>query len=145
MKRVVITCIAVTLTAAFAIGAWKGAVVAWQQKAAPQAPSPKAQAAPGFDSSRAWEHLRQMVSIGPRPSGSAAIRQTRAYITRQLSGSGLTVQEQPFTADTPLGKVDMINLAVRLPGRRPDRILLTGHYDTKLYRDRVFVGASDAA
>jgi peptidase M28-like protein len=98
-----------------------------------------------FDSSRAYEHLRQMVSFGPRPSGSAAIRQTRAYITRQLSSYGLTVLEQPFTAATPLGNVDMINLSVRVPGRRTDRILLTGHYDTKLYRDRTFVGASDAA
>jgi Zn-dependent M28 family amino/carboxypeptidase len=86
-----------------------------------------------------------MVSIGPRPAGSAAIRQTRGYITRQLSNIGLTVQEQPFTAATPLGKVDMVNLAVKLPGRRPEKILLTGHYDTKLYRDQTFVGASDAA
>jgi hypothetical protein len=113
--------------------------------AGPQAASPKAQAGAGFDSSKAYEHLRQMVSIGPRPAGSAAIRQTRAYITRQLSSYGLTVQEQTFTADTPLGKVDMVNLVTRLPGRRPDRILLTGHYDTKLYRDQVFVGASDGA
>ena len=51
---------------------------------------------PEFDSSKAWEHLRQMVAIGPRPAGSAAIRQTRAYITRQLAAMGLTVQEQPF-------------------------------------------------
>jgi hypothetical protein len=100
------------------------------------------QASP-FDSERAWEHLQQIVGIGPRPSGSAGIRQTRAYVTRQLSSYGLTVQEQPFTASTPLGQVDMVNLIVRLPGRRPDRILLTGHYDTKLYRDRVFVGAND--
>jgi hypothetical protein len=98
-----------------------------------------------FDSARAWEHLRQMVSIGPRPSGSAAIRQTRAYITRQLSSYGLVVQEQAFTASTPLGRVDMVNLSVTLPGRRPERILLTGHYDTKLLRNQVFVGASDGA
>jgi hypothetical protein len=107
----------------------------------PQAAVPSA----AFDSSRAWEHLRQMVAIGPRPSGSAALGQTRAYITRQLSGYNLAVQEQAFTASTPLGPVDMVNLSVRLPGRRPDRILLSGHYDTKLYRDRVFVGASDGA
>src|SRR3990167_4756304 len=29
-------------------------------------------AAPAFDSNRAWEHLRQLVAIGPRPAGSAA-------------------------------------------------------------------------
>lgn len=110
-----------------------------QANAAPQ------KATPAFDSSRAWEHLRQMVSIGPRPAGSAALRQTRAYITRQLASFGLTVQEQAFTAQTPLGPVAMVNLIVRLPGRRADRILITGHYDTKLFRDQVFVGASDGA
>lgn len=98
-----------------------------------------------FDSGKAWEHLRQMVTIGPRPAGSPAIRQTRAYITRQLASVGLTVQEQPFVGQTPLGPIEMVNLIVRLPGRRTDRILFTGHYDTKLFKDQVFVGASDGA
>ena len=102
-----------------------------------------APAAGKFDSSRAWEHLRQMVLIGPRPAGSAAIRQTRAYITRQLSAMGLTVQEQPFVGQTPKGPIEMVNLIVKLPGKRTDRIMFTGHYDTKLLRD--FVGASDGA
>lgn len=110
-------------------------------RAAPQAPP--AASAPPFDGARAWAHLTHLVGIGPRPAGSAQIRQARAYITRELRGLGLTVQEQPFTADTPLGRVDMVNLIVRLPGRRTDRILVTGHYDTKLFRDQVFVGASD--
>jgi glutaminyl-peptide cyclotransferase len=98
-----------------------------------------------FDSSKAFEHLRQMVAIGPRPAGSAALRQTRAYITRQLSSIGLTVQEQPFQAETPIGRVEMVNLIVRLPGKRPEKILFTGHYDTKLFREFQFVGASDGA
>ena len=34
-----------------------------------------------------------------------------------------------------MGPVEMVNLIVRLPGRRPDRILITGHYDTKLLRE----------
>ena len=114
------------------------------QAAKPAAPAPaQAPAKPVFDSSKAWEHLNQMVSIGPRPSGSAAIRQTRAYITRQISSYGLTVQEQPFVAQTPKGPIDMVNLIVRLPGKRPERILFTGHYDTKLMDG--FVGASDGA
>lgn len=99
----------------------------------------------GFDSAKAWTHLQAMVNIGPRPAGSAELRQTRAYITRQMSALGLKVEEQPFTADTPVGKVDMVNLIVRLPGKRPDRILFTGHYDTKPMKDSVFVGASDGA
>jgi Zn-dependent M28 family amino/carboxypeptidase len=101
------------------------------------------QAPPAFDSARAWEHLKQIVAIGPRPSGSPALRQTRAYITRQIAALGLTVLEQPFTAQTPKGPIEMVNLIVRLPGRRPDRLLVTGHYDTKLFTDQRFVGASD--
>src|SRR5262245_65859818 len=84
---------------------------------------------PAFDSSKAFEHLRQMVLIGPRPAGSATIHQTRAYITRQMSAMGLVVQEMPFTAQTPLGQVTMVNLVVKLPGRRTDRVLITGPYD----------------
>ena len=102
-----------------------------------------AQTPPAFDSARAWEHLRQMVTIGPRPSGSAGIRLTRAYITRQLASFGLTVQEQNFVAQTPKGPIDMVNLVVRLPGKRTDRILFTGHYDTKLFKEFTFVGAND--
>jgi glutaminyl-peptide cyclotransferase len=112
-----------------------------------QTPRPPVAAAPasGFNSTRAWEDLRQQVTIGPRPAGSAAIRETRAYITKQLSAAGLTVEEQPFQAQTPVGKVDMVNLIVRLPGPTPERILFTGHYDTKLEKDKTFVGASDGA
>ena len=98
-----------------------------------------------FDGTRAFDHLKAQVALGPRPAGSAGIRQTRAYITRQLAGMGLTVQEQPFVATTPIGPVEMVNLIAVLPGTRPDRILFTGHYDTKLYKDIVFLGASDGA
>jgi len=113
--------------------------------AAPAA-KPQTSAPAPFDSGKAYEHLRQMVAIGPRPSGSAALKQTREYITKQLAAVGLTAQEQKFTAKTPgLGTVEMINLIVTLPGTRKDRILLTGHYDTKLIKESVFVGASDGA
>jgi len=39
--------------------------------------------------------------------------------------------------------VDMINLVLRFPGRRTDRVLITGHYDTKSLPNQRFVGASD--
>jgi hypothetical protein len=121
------------------------AAMVWPRAAAQTSPRSDSAGAQTFDGARAFEHLRQLVAIGPRPAGSAQIRQARAYIARQLGAMGLTVQEQPFTADTPLGRVAMANLIVRLPGRRADRILFAGHYDTKLFRDQVFVGASDGA
>ena len=34
-----------------------------------------------FDSGRAFEHVRQLVAIGPRPAGSAGAVQARRYIT----------------------------------------------------------------
>jgi len=98
---------------------------------------------PKFDSGRAWEHLRQMVAIGPRPSGSAAIEQTRKYIKDQLAAAGLTAVEQAWEDQTPIDKVKMVNLVVTIPGARKDRIVIAGHYDTKLYRQFRFVGASD--
>ena len=103
----------------------------------------QAAAAAKFDSSKAWDHLRAMVAIGERPAGSAAIRETRAYITRQIRAMSLVVEEQPFVGQTPKGPIEMVNLIVKLPGRRTDRILFTGHYDTKLLKG--FVGASDGA
>lgn len=96
-----------------------------------------------FDSARAWEHLRQMVAIGPRPSGSAAIEQTRKYIKDQLAAIGVIVTEQAWDEQTPIDKVHMVNLITTIPGASKDRILFTGHYDTKLFRQFRFVGASD--
>jgi Zn-dependent M28 family amino/carboxypeptidase len=37
----------------------------------------------------------------------------------------------------------MANVVAVLPGRRPDVILIGGHYDTKLFRNFRFVGAND--
>jgi glutaminyl-peptide cyclotransferase len=104
-----------------------------------QAPASK------FDGGRAYEDVRQMVTIGPRPSGSPGIQQTRDYIKKQLAAAGLKVEEQPFDAATPLGQIHMVNLRATLPGQAQDRgrIVVGGHYDTKLFRQFSFVGASD--
>jgi Zn-dependent M28 family amino/carboxypeptidase len=99
--------------------------------------------APPFDTARAWEHLNRIVSIGPRPAGSPALQKTREYITQQITAAGLTVEEQRFSANTPNGRVSMVNLIVRLAGQRPEKILLTGHYDTKPFKEFDFVGAND--
>ena len=98
---------------------------------------------PTFESGRAWEHLRQLVAIGPRPSGSSAIEQTRKYIKDQLAAAGVTAVEQTWEDQTPIDKVKMVNLVATIPGARKERIVIAGHYDTKLYRQFRFVGASD--
>jgi len=100
---------------------------------------------PRFDSSRAYEDLRQIVAFGPRPSGSAALQQTRAYIVKSLKAAGLSPQEQPFDAKTPIGPIHMVNIRATLPGQEQGkgRIVIGGHYDTKLFHEFPFVGAND--
>jgi glutaminyl-peptide cyclotransferase len=105
------------------------------------------QAPPKFDSSRAYADLQKLVEIGPRPAGSPELGKTREYIRQELKKAGLTVQEQAFDADTPSGKVHMINLSATVTGRTTNkgRIVIGGHYDTKVFHEFRFVGASDAA
>jgi glutaminyl-peptide cyclotransferase len=62
-----------------------------------------------------------------------------------LKAAGIELREQPFQPDTPIGRVPMVNLVATIPGSRPERIALATHYETKLARDRRFVGASDPA
>ena len=101
---------------------------------------------PKFDGARAFADLKAMVEIGPRPSGSAAIAKTRDYIRTQLRAAGLTPEDQPFDAQTPTGTVHMVNIRATLPGQASSRgrLVIGGHYDTKLFKDIRFVGASDA-
>jgi Zn-dependent M28 family amino/carboxypeptidase len=107
-------------------------------------PAATAQSA-SFDGARAWEHLRHQVGIGPRVAGTPANAQTRQYIIKSLAGAGLKAVEQPFEAETPVGRVKMANVIATIPGDRPERIILASHFDTKLFRNFRFVGASDGA
>ena len=101
-------------------------------------------AAPAFDGQRALDHVKRLVAIGPRVAGSSGSEQAQNYILNQMKALGLPVREQRFTAKTPVGPVRMTNLRVTLPGAAAaGRLLLAGHYDTKLFQDSVFVGAND--
>ena len=122
------------------------AAVARCSAQAPPAPAPaqpppaQAPSASRFDGNRAFQDLREQVAIGPRPAGSAAIKQTRDYIKKQLTAAGLTPVEQAFEAQTPTGRVQMVNIRATLPGpstalgtgqtQDRGRIVIGGHYDT---------------
>ena len=105
-------------------------------------------AANAFDGERALRYTAEAVAFGPRVSGSDAIEQTRQYIEATLQGFGYTVTRDEFTATTPIGPVPMANLITVVPAASgaPDgpAILLSGHYDTKLFEAFEFVGANDA-
>ena len=103
----------------------------------------QAAARPAFDGARAFEHVKRMVEIGPRPAGSAELKRARDYIVKELAGAGLRVTTDEFTAQTPAGPRQMVNVTGELPGRTPAIVLLAGHYDTKPIKEFTFVGAND--
>jgi len=98
----------------------------------------------GFNGGRAFDDLRRIVALGPRPSGSAALARTRAEIAKQFKAVGLTIEEDNFTAFTPRGRVAMTNLLVRIQGEDKRIVVVSGHYETKLENGFQFVGANDA-
>jgi Zn-dependent M28 family amino/carboxypeptidase len=126
--------------------ACNGAAAEDPQRAAvtPGQPPPAA-ATPAFDSTRAWRDLERQVAFGPRPSGSAALQKTREFILAELKAAGIETRTQAFIAKTPLGEVSMANVIGTIPGKRPERIAIASHFDTKLFKDIRFLGASDAA
>jgi Zn-dependent M28 family amino/carboxypeptidase len=107
-----------------------------------------------FDGAQAYEYLKQICAIGPRPSGSAGMAQQQTLLVEHFTALGGQVELQDFRARHPqTGKpVDMANIIVHWHPERKERILLAVHYDTRPFPDRdpvrpngVFVGANDGA
>jgi glutaminyl-peptide cyclotransferase len=111
-----------------------------QQNPADEAPPPDKTG--GFDGKRAFAHVAKQVSFGPRPSGSPALAQTQDYLLAELKSYGCTTEVDAFNSDTPAGKIAMKNILVKIPGDKPNIVLLGTHYDTKRLEN--FVGADDA-
>jgi glutaminyl-peptide cyclotransferase len=106
-------------------------------------PAPPAAETGGFDGARAFAQLEKLVSFGPRPPGSEAIRREQDYIQSRLQSYGCAVEEDRFHASTPIGTVAMRNLVAEAPGTGTGVILLLTHDDT--LRLPGFVGADDGA
>jgi Zn-dependent M28 family amino/carboxypeptidase len=96
-----------------------------------------------FDAARAFEHAKKMVEIGPRPSGSEAIKTTQDYIIKEFKNYGLKITEDSFAARTPRGTVPMKNIIAEAQGEKPGVVIIAGHFDTKLQDG--FLGANDGA
>jgi Zn-dependent M28 family amino/carboxypeptidase len=66
------------------------------------------------------------------------------YLRARLQHDSL--EEDSFTANTPIGVVPMHNFIVRFPGKKPGAIVLATHYETNYpLRNIHFVGANDGA
>ena len=106
-------------------------------------------AAAGVSGTSALEFTRRAVAFGPRPPGSAANHALQNYILAELGKDGCEIVEDTFTAKTPQGAIAMKNILARFPGKPSGSgvsrraIAITGHFDTKFFPGRKFVGASD--
>jgi glutaminyl-peptide cyclotransferase len=98
-----------------------------------------------FVASRAFADMKSMVDFGPRPAGSAALDKARLYIVAELKKAGLKAELDEFEAVTPKGRRRMVNIRAVRPGTTSGVISLAGHFDTKVFDEFKFVGASDGA
>jgi glutaminyl-peptide cyclotransferase len=99
-----------------------------------------------FDGTRAYEYAREFAAIGSRwPTGPGHVKAEeflRGYFLRNHD----QYEQDTFTADTPIGPVQLCNYIVRFPGRKNGIIVLGTHYETNYpLRNINFVGANDGA
>ena len=101
-----------------------------------------APAQPHFNGAKALEYARQFVAIGPRwPTGPGHAK-AEEFLRSQFKHDQL--EEDVFTANTPIGPVAMRNFIVRFPGKKPGAIVLATHYETNYPLKNInFVGAND--
>jgi len=97
-----------------------------------------------FNGAKAYEYARQFAAIGPRwPTGPGHLK-AEAFLRNQFKRDH--VEEDTFTANTPIGAVPMRNFIVRFPGKKNGVIVLTTHYETNYpLHNTNFAGANDGA
>jgi Zn-dependent M28 family amino/carboxypeptidase len=101
-----------------------------------------APAQPHFNGAKALEYTRQFVAIGPRWPTSPGHAKAEAFLRAKFPHDQL--EEDAFTASTPIGSVSMLNFIVRFPGKKDGVIVLATHYETNYWLKNInYVGAND--
>jgi hypothetical protein len=107
-----------------------------------------------FSGAQAFKYLEAICEIGPRPTGSEAMRTQRAMLAEHFRKDGGKVSGQAFQIrDRSTGKpVHVENIIVSWHPDRTERILIAAHYDTRPFPDLdpvnpkgPFIGANDGA
>ena len=95
-----------------------------------------------FNGTAALEYTRQFVAIGPRWSTSSGHVKAENFLRDHFRHDQL--EEDAFTASTPIGPVAMRNFIVRFPGKKNGVIVLATHYETNYWLKNInYVGAND--
>ena len=115
--------------------------------AAPQAPSSSPSEAassapkPDINGNHAMQYVKEVVAFGTRPPGSPGHAKLEQYIMSKLKG--VDVEQDKFTAQTPVGKFPINNIIAKFPGKKDGIIVVAGHYDTNYPLPKTYVGAND--
>jgi Zn-dependent M28 family amino/carboxypeptidase len=97
-----------------------------------------------FSGQRAYDYAQQIVNCGPRWIGSTGHVCAENYLKKQFAKDPL--EEDTFTASTPVGPMTMHNFIVKFPGKKNGVIVLASHYETNYpLRNIHYVGANDGA
>ncbi|XP_069973355.1 glutaminyl-peptide cyclotransferase isoform X1 [Penaeus vannamei] len=81
----------------------------------------------------------------PRVVGTESHARVREHLINTMQNLGWAIEEDQFANNTPIGRKNFTNVVATLDPEAPRRLVLACHYDSKLDREGVFVGATDSA
>lgn len=96
---------------------------------------------PDINGNHVMQYVKEVVAFGSRPPGSPGHAKLEQYILSKLKG--VDVEQDKFTAQTPVGKFPINNIIAKFPGRKDGIIVVAGHYDTNYPLPKAYVGAND--
>jgi len=97
-----------------------------------------------FNGAKALQYASEFANIGPRWSTGPGHAKAETYLRDHFKHDAL--EDDAFTANTPIGLVPMHNFIARFPGKKDGVIVLSTHYETNYpLKDVNFVGANDGA
>jgi Zn-dependent M28 family amino/carboxypeptidase len=96
---------------------------------------------PNIDGNKVMQYVKEVVAIGSRPVGSPGHAKLEQLIHSKLKGDD--VEDDTFTAQTPVGQFKISNIIAKFPGKKDGIIVVAGHYDTNYPLPKSYVGAND--
>jgi glutaminyl-peptide cyclotransferase len=119
------------------------------------ASKPSKQSQTGFDGETAFSYLTQQTRFGPRGPGLAGHDRCLSFLQSELRKFADKIESQPFVSTLPDGKrYALTNLIASFNTRSARRIVLSAHWDTRLWadqdpdknnRNKPLLGANDGA
>lgn len=94
---------------------------------------------------RAYDHTRAILSYGPRPSGSKNLIQVQNYLLNEIKKNRFRAEIYQKSMKTPLGSINIKNIAAFKKGSGKKFIVLAAHYESKYFKNKKFLGANDSA